>query len=142
MAYAILGCLDAALGGDDRYMTIAEDLAARSARSMADGRPDWPWPDDTVTYDDEPRTLFVAQCDAGMLQIDAARNLRITDGEGTVVESHGDDDWLTTEVTAFADAIDDPASASPNITDGYRALRSALAAEQSTQGGRWVVPDR
>jgi hypothetical protein len=51
MAYAILGCLDAALGGDDRYMTIAEDLAARSARSMADGRPDWPWPDDTVTYD-------------------------------------------------------------------------------------------
>lgn len=95
-----------------------------------------------LTYDDEPRTLFVAQCDAGMLQIDAARNLRITDGEGTVVESHGDDDWLTTEVTAFADAIADPASASPNITDGYRALRSALAAEQSTQDGRWVVPDR
>lgn len=84
-----------------------------------------------TTYEAPARTLFVAQGTDGMIQIDDARAISITDARGTRRETYVDDDWLVTELRDFADAIAGSCTGYPSVADGRRALQTALEAARS-----------
>lgn len=91
-----------------------------------------------LAYDAAPRTLFVLQADRGMLQIDDQRTLRITTADGTTVENHADDDWLSREIWAFASAIAGDEPGYPGIAEGREALQCALTAGRAASAAGWV----
>jgi predicted dehydrogenase len=127
-------CVSRTAAGTDRSAQILASFADSATASIALGF--------GLRYTDEPRTLLVVQCDDGMVQIDSDRNLRITDPAGATVESFRDDDWITRELTTFADAIAGRVVDHPTVADGVEALRCALAAAESAPTGYWVTVDR
>lgn len=86
------------------------------------------------TYTAAPRPSTVIQGDRGHLVIDHERTITLENDEGVTVLDYSDDDWLTTELAAFAAFIDGAGDA-PGVEEGGAALACALAAAESARSG-------
>lgn len=86
------------------------------------------------TYTAAPQPSTVIQGDLGHITIDHERRITLHTDEGVTELDYADDDWLTSELAAFAAFITDNEPA-PGVPEGTAALDCALAAAASAREG-------
>jgi predicted dehydrogenase len=92
-----------------------------------------------VTHPAPLQALFVLQGTRGQIVITGDRCLTLSTAGGVVTEHHDGDDWLTRELTEFADAVGRGQARTATLADGRQALRCARAAARSASSGVTVA---
>lgn len=86
------------------------------------------------TYTAAPQPSTVIQGDLGHITIDHERRITLHTDDAVSELDYSDDDWLTSELAAFAALIDGDGAA-PGVAEGTAALDCALAAAASAREG-------
>ena len=105
---------------------LGHSLIATSALSLSLG------------YDAPLRAIFTIQGTRGKIQLDEARRLTVVTEVGISEEDHSEDDWLTSELSAFLAGMRGDHRGQPTLEAGRRAVQLAEAAMTSTSGRSWI----
>lgn len=90
-----------------------------------------------VGYDAPPRAALTVQGSRGVLELHESRRLVMATAAGTIEESF-DDDWLVTELAAFAAGTRGEDAGLPGLAEGRRAVLLAEFAASSAARDGWI----
>lgn len=125
--FATIGCQTVAVSGEavnSAAITATQDSGALAAIAIGFGR----------AYRSVPSFVTVIQGTRGQISLDFDRSLQLDTAQRHERFEYPDDDWMRTEVQAFAELCAGTAGA-PTAEDGRAALACALAAVESAANG-------